>query len=157
VPRPGKLLQRILSSDTLVAAEKRVVPPADLRLYRLTRGRFSLTGMGGMPILLLTTTTRSSGEPRVAPLIYVGDRDAYHVVGSNWGGPRHPGWALNLLAQPTAVVEVRGERRTVAARLLAGPEREAAWSRFIRLWPPYANYARTAGRELPVFELRPVQ
>ena len=125
--------------------------PADRLLGRLTGGR--LVGLGLVPSLLLITTGRRSGKPRSTPLLGVPDRDAVIVVGSNWGGPRHPAWALNLLADPAATVRRQGASRPVRARLLAGPERDRAWQLALRQWPAYRVYAERAGRPLHVFRL----
>lgn len=125
--------------------------PADRLLGRLTGGR--LVGLGLVPSLLLTTTGRRSGKPRTTPLLGVPDRDAVIVVGSNWGGPRHPAWALNLLADPTATVRRHGVSFPVRARVLAGSERDRAWQLALAQWPAYQVYAGRAGRPLHVFRL----
>lgn len=129
----------------------RVLVPADRLVARATRGR--VVALGLVPSLLLTTTGRRSGQPRTTPLLGVPDGDAFIVIGSNWGGRRHPEWALNLLAQPAATVVHRGRRFPVRARVLAGGERERAWRLALRQWPAYQSYAGRAGRELYVFRL----
>ena len=52
------------------------------------------------PTLLLTTTGRTSGEPRVAPLLYQPCGDGFVVVASKGGTPDHPHWYENLQADP---------------------------------------------------------
>jgi deazaflavin-dependent oxidoreductase (nitroreductase family) len=149
------IAQRMLASKAVVAVGKRVVPRTDVRLHRMTNGRLSLPAMGGVKMLLLVTTGRRSGKERVTPLLYVRDGDDFCVAGSNWGETTQPDWALNLLADPNAMVEVGGERIAVTARRLTGEDRATAWSRLLDAWPPYASYAVTAGdRELPVFLLQ---
>jgi deazaflavin-dependent oxidoreductase (nitroreductase family) len=128
-----------------------VLVPADRAVARLTGGR--LIALGLVPSLLLTTTGRRSGRPRTTPLLGVPDGDAFVVIGSNWGGPRHPAWALNLLADPDATIVRKGRRFPVRAGLLTGPERERAWRSALRQWPAYQVYAERAGRELYVFRL----
>lgn len=133
---------------------RRVIPRADLAVHRISRGRYSLTETAGMPLLMLTTTGRHSGLPRVTPLTYARDGDGILVVGSNWGQPEQPAWALNLRAAPDAALEIRGRRRDVTARLLEGAERADAWKHLVRVWPHYDTYsARVTGRELLVFRL----
>ena len=149
------IVQRMLAREAVVAVGKRLVPRTDVRLHRMTNGRLSLPAMGGVNMLLLTTTGRRSGLERVTPLLYVRDGDDFCVVGSNWGNPTQPAWALNLLADPNAAVDVGGERIAVTARHLTGADRAAAWSRLVRVWPPYDSYAAKAkDRELLVFLLR---
>jgi deazaflavin-dependent oxidoreductase (nitroreductase family) len=107
-----------------------------------------------MPLLLLTTTGRRTGEPRVTPVTYAEDGGDLLVIGSNWGQQHHPAWALNLRAEPNASVEIRGRRTDVTARLLEGSEREAALALLLRVWPHFSAYAKRAGeRELLVFRL----
>jgi deazaflavin-dependent oxidoreductase (nitroreductase family) len=151
----NRIRQRVLASEAVAAIGKRLFPRTDVRMHRMTKGRFSLAAMGGVKILLLTTTGRRSGRERVTPLTYVQDTDDFYVVGTNWGATSQPAWALNLLDDANAVVEIGGERFAITADYLTGDDRAAAWSRLAELWPPYASYAVKAGeRELPVFLLR---
>lgn len=147
---------RWLGHRTWFVRAVKVLPPADRMVARLTRGR--VVALGLAPSLLLTTTGRRSGQARAAPLVYATDGDGYVVIGSNWGGASHPGWALNLLADPDAVVLRRGRSVPVRARRLTGQERERAWRLAVRVWPAYDTYARrAAGREIMVFRLEPRQ
>lgn len=130
-----------------------VLVPADRLVGRLTGGR--LVALGLVPSLLLVTTGRRTGQPRTTPLLTVPDGDSFLVIGSNWGGPRQPGWALNLLAEPAAMVFHKGRRLPVQARLLTGAERERAWQLALREWPAYRVYAERAGRDIHIFRLCP--
>jgi deazaflavin-dependent oxidoreductase (nitroreductase family) len=146
---------RWLGHKTWFIRAVRVLPPADRLVARLTRGR--VVALGLAPSLLLTTTGRRTGQPRSAPLVYATEGDGYLVIGSNWGQPSHPAWVLNLLADPDAVVLLRGRSIPVRARQLTGAERERAWQLALRVWPAYDTYARRAGREIMVFRLEPRQ
>ncbi|HEU5429352.1 MAG TPA: nitroreductase family deazaflavin-dependent oxidoreductase [Actinocrinis sp.] len=144
----------VLGSSAFASVGKRVFPPADLAVQRATRGRLSLSGTVGMPLMLLTTTGRRTGEPRVTPVTYAEDGGDLLVIGSNWGQERHPGWALNLRADPQATAEIRGRRTDVTARVLQGAERDAALALLLRVWPHFDAYAKRAqNRELLVFRL----
>jgi hypothetical protein len=59
-----------------------------------------------VPSLLLTTIGRKSGERFVFPLFYGKAGDSYFVIASKGGAPRHPGWYLNVLANPDVEVQV---------------------------------------------------
>lgn len=148
---------RLLGSSGFAAVGRRVFPRADLALQRLTRGRVSLTAAAGMPLLLLETTGRRTGEPRVTPLTYVTQGADFTVAGSNWGQGHQPSWALNLLAKPDAVVDLHGKRIPVTARVLQGAERVEAWALLLQVWPAYDEYVRriqeTSDREILVFRL----
>jgi deazaflavin-dependent oxidoreductase (nitroreductase family) len=148
-----QLRQRLFARDTIVALGKRLIPRTDVRLHRLTNGRVSLASMSGVKILLLTTTGRRSGRTLVTPLTYIRDGDGYLVVGSNWGDDRNPTWALNLLADPRATLEIGGQRMAVTARLIEGDERVVTWKRLVELWPLYETYSAKVSRQLPVFLL----
>jgi deazaflavin-dependent oxidoreductase (nitroreductase family) len=138
------------------SAAGRLLVPVDRLVGRLTRGR--VVALGLVPSLIITTTGRRSGRPRSNPLLYVPDGDAFVVVGSNWGQPHQPAWALNLLAEPTATVTVKGRQIPVRARLATGAERDRLWRLLVAQWPAYETYARRAGgRELHVFRLEPVR
>ncbi|MEZ5381997.1 MAG: nitroreductase family deazaflavin-dependent oxidoreductase [Microthrixaceae bacterium] len=134
---------------------RRVMPPADRALARLTRGRFHFSDPI-LPTLILHHTGRRSGQMRATPLAHVVDGDQYLVVGSNWGQTQHPAWALNISDVPDVEVEVKGRRIPAVAHRLEGDEREAAWAKMRALWPSFDTYEVTAGdREIRVFALRP--
>jgi deazaflavin-dependent oxidoreductase (nitroreductase family) len=151
------LPKRMLGSSAFSAVGKRVFPRADVVLQRISRGRVSLTATVGLRLLLLETTGRRTGQPRVTPLIYVSQGTDFVVAGSNWGQQPQPAWALNLLAAPEAAVSVHGTRVAVTARVLHGEERAAAWSLLLEVWPAYDEYVRrvrtTSDREIMVFRL----
>ena len=67
-----------------------------VRRYRETGGEVGHIWKEGSTILLLTTTGRTSGEPRTTPLIYAEDGDRYVIIASQGGAPEHPGWYRNL-------------------------------------------------------------
>lgn len=164
-PRPGRrqtervsvlgTLTRRLGHHKWFGATLRLLVPADRLVGRLTRGR--VVALGLVPSLVITTTGRRSGKPRSNPLLYVPDGDAYVVIGSNWGQQHQPGWAMNLLAQPAAEVDVKGRRIPVRAEVATGAERERLWRLLVTEWPAYRTYVERAGtREIRIFRLVPV-
>jgi deazaflavin-dependent oxidoreductase (nitroreductase family) len=132
-----------------------VIVGGDKVLYRLTKGRVTIVGLAGMPSLMLTVKGRKTGQPREIALLYVPDGSDCLLVGSNWGGPGHPVWTVNLMANPDASVNIRGRSQDVHARLLTGEERAAAWPILTKTWPAYDNYQTRTTRELRVFRLTP--
>ncbi|WP_256069607.1 MULTISPECIES: nitroreductase family deazaflavin-dependent oxidoreductase [unclassified Streptomyces] len=132
----------------------RFLAPADRTLLRATGGRFGVGTPVGLRTLLLTTVGRQSGQSREVALLYITHGDGLVVIGSNWGGERHPGWTANLLAEPRATVTRGGRRTAVRARLLTGEERRKVWEAVAAYWPAYDAYARRAARrEIRVFLL----
>lgn len=131
-----------------------------MRLDRLlgvaTKGRFVALGQRELPSMLITTTGRTSGQPRTSPLLYAPDGDAFVVIGSNWGRAEHPAWSTNLIAHPEAVVTLGGRRIPVVGRLVEGEERERLRGLLLAVWPAYETYERrAAGRRLRIFRLQP--
>jgi deazaflavin-dependent oxidoreductase (nitroreductase family) len=119
---------------------------------RLSGGRWLLSArLAGLPVAMLTTTGRRSGQPRTAPVLAIPDGAGYILVASNWGQPTHPGWYHNLRANPDCVLTVGGEARRMRARQVTGEERARCWQRALAAYPGYAAYARRAGREIGVF------
>ncbi|HKN97101.1 MAG TPA: nitroreductase family deazaflavin-dependent oxidoreductase [Pseudonocardiaceae bacterium] len=154
---PVREMVRRLSHQRWLAAAVKVLTPIDRVLLERTTGRASLTGVVGMPAVLLTTTGRRSGQPRSVALTFVRHDDGLVVVGSNFGQAHHPAWSVNLLAHPAATVAVRGAEWQVRARLFNDAEKAAVWPELLRLWPGYAAYQERSGRDLRVFLLTPGQ
>jgi deazaflavin-dependent oxidoreductase (nitroreductase family) len=107
----------------------------------------------GAPILILTTTGRTSGEPRSTPLIFGRDADSFIVVASLGGADHHPGWYRNLQAHPVADVQVMADRFHVRARTAGPDERPRVWELMVCVYPAYAEYQERTDREIPVVVL----
>src|SRR5712692_661844 len=65
----------------------RIVGGIHRRVYRLTGGKVG-GRIGKLPVLLLTTTGRKSGQPRTQPLAYTKAGHGYAVIASK-GGAAH--------------------------------------------------------------------
>ena len=104
-----------MSEEGYQAPDLELVGPEHVRRYRETDGEVGYI-WNGVPTLLLTTTGRKSGEPRTNALIFGRDGDDYLVVASMGGAPTHPNWYRNLLAHPSAEIQVRAEHISVTAR-----------------------------------------
>jgi deazaflavin-dependent oxidoreductase (nitroreductase family) len=124
-----------------------------VRRYRETGGEVGHIWRRGSKVLLLTTTGRTSGEPRTTPLIYENADDAYVIVASKGGAPEHPGWYRNLAKDPEVEVQVKGDLFPARARNATGDERERLWKLAAQQWPPYDDYQQKTDREIPVVVL----
>ncbi len=124
-------------------------------LLDVTNGRVGAR-VQGMPVLLLTTTGRRSGEPRRVGLSYVPWEEGFAVIASNAGHDRHPAWYLNLETRPEATVVNRGRELAVRARVAEGAEREAIWASAVAAVADYAEYDAATTRQIPVVVLEPV-
>ena len=124
-------------------------------LFRVSGGRIGGRVIG-MPVLMLTTKGRKTGEPRSNVLTYVPKGRASVVFASNAGEPRHPAWWLNLVADPHATVQRGREVIRVVAREAEGDERAALWSEAVHINAGYAEYEKRTTRRIPVVVLDPV-
>jgi deazaflavin-dependent oxidoreductase (nitroreductase family) len=133
----------------------RVVNKIHRTLFTLSKGRIG-GRLRGMPIVLLTTTGRKSGEPRQnmvgVPLI---DGDRLVLVASFGGAPNHPQWFLNLKARPRVEVTREGRTSPMEARVAEGPEREELWQRVVASNSDIGKHQTQITREIPVVVLEP--
>ena len=109
----------------------------------------------GVPICLLTTTGRKSGQPREVPLCYLADGDRVIVVASQGGLPTNPQWYLNIKADPQVQVRIGSSVRQLRARTAGPAERAELWPRLVDLYNDYASYATWTDREIPVVICEP--
>ncbi len=124
-------------------------------VYRVSGGRLLGRFPSGAPVCLLTTQGRKSGQRRTVPLLYLADGDDLVVVASQGGAPQHPGWYFNLVANPTAEVQIGRRRFPVTARIVSAEEKAALWPRLVAIYPPYEAYQQRATRDIPVLRLSP--
>jgi deazaflavin-dependent oxidoreductase (nitroreductase family) len=150
----GVLLRRIGGESWFPPVAKRLMP-LDAALQERSHGRFALMALAGLDSLVLTTTGRRTGLPRTVALLCVRSPDGFVVAASNWGGPKHPAWSANLIAQPAAEIAVSGKSAAVTAILATQADRERLWDLLTAYWPPYHAYARRTPREIRVFLLVP--
>jgi deazaflavin-dependent oxidoreductase (nitroreductase family) len=138
------------------AVARRVAPPADRVLYRLTGGWLTVVGHDVFPTLLLTTTGRRTGRRHTTPLLYIEEGDSIAVLATNFGRPNHPAWAYNLVSEPEADIQIGRLRTRYRAHLADADEFARLWPRFVELWPAYENYRRRSGRDVMLFALEPI-
>jgi deazaflavin-dependent oxidoreductase (nitroreductase family) len=112
--------------------------------------------LGRLPLLLLTTTGRKSGQPRTSPLGYLPDGDRYILVASYGGDDRMPQWYLNLVANPEATIQIGSETKKVRAATATPEEKAALWPRIVDLYSGYAGYQKKTDRDIPLVILTPV-
>jgi F420H(2)-dependent quinone reductase len=126
----------------------------NIPLYRASHGRL-FGQIAGVPVLLLTTVGRRSGQPRTAAMIYLADAERLIVIGSNAGHKTAPAWALNLETNPDAEVELGRKRKKVRARIAQAEERAELWQKMNVLYSGFDDYGERTTREIRVFVLDP--
>jgi deazaflavin-dependent oxidoreductase (nitroreductase family) len=142
-------------APTYVTPDLNLIGDEHVRRYEETDGAVGHE-WNGATCLVLTTTGRKTGLPRKFPLIYGRDRDNYLVVASKGGAPTHPGWYLNVVANPIVHVQVRGDRFTARARTATPEEKPRLWKIMTQNWPNYDVYTTRTERDIPVVILEPV-
>jgi deazaflavin-dependent oxidoreductase (nitroreductase family) len=124
-----------------------------VKRYVETDGEVGHDWQDGVPVLILTTTGRRSGEDRPTPLIYGRSGDDYLVVASKGGAPDPPAWYLNLSEAPDVQVQVKADRFGAHARTATPEEKADMWSTMAAIWPAYDEYQTKTDREIPVVVL----
>ena len=130
-------------SDFLIGEEH-------VKRYQETDGAEGFEWREGSHILLLTTVGRKSGRESTTPLIFGMDGDNPVIVASKGGAPKHPGWYRNLVKNPAAHVQIKGEKFPVRARDAEGEERERLWKMMNGEWRHYEEYQEKTDRQIPV-------
>lgn len=124
------------------------------QIYRRTRGRL-MRRWFGVPVLVLETVGRRSGQRRATPLIHIRSNEVPVVLAANGGTDRTPAWWLNLRDAGSGTIVLDGRRTEVRPRLLDGAERADAWATFVAAYPAAREYPRFTTRELPLIALEP--
>jgi deazaflavin-dependent oxidoreductase (nitroreductase family) len=104
-------------------------------------------------LLLLTTTGARTGQSRTAILGYYPDADRVLVVGSAGGGPKHPSWYHNLLANPKVSVDLGLFSYPATAVVLRGAERDEVFGRLVEDDAGWGEYQKGTTRTIPVVAL----
>ena len=107
----------------------------------------------GADVLILTTTGAKSGQTRWNPLVYTKDGDRFIIVASKGGAPTSPDWYHNLVAHPSAVIEVGSDVISVEASMASGAERERLYAQHAARMPQFLEYAKNTTRTIPVVVL----
>jgi len=76
-------------------------------------------------------------------------------VASVGGGPKHPTWYHNVVADPRVELQDGTVTKDYVAREVTGDEKAAWWTRAVDAYPSYADYQKRTDREIPVFVLEP--
>ena len=121
--------------------------------YRANGGK-----VGGMfeksPLLLLTTTGAKSGRAHTTPVVYTTDGDRLVIIASKAGAPTNPAWYHNLVAHPTATVELGTDKFDVEAEVTKGKERDRLYGQQAEQMPTFAEYQAKTTRVIPVIALK---
>lgn len=121
------------------------------RVYQISGGKIG--SYFGAPTLLLTTIGRKSQKARTTPLFYLEHGEDWIVTATNAGSDKPPAWWLNLQANPSAHIQVKGDQFDVSIGLIKEDERATIWESFVELFAGYADYQNQTNREFPIIRL----
>ena len=124
-------------------------------LIRITNGRIG-SKLGTQTILLLETTGRKSGQPRLIPIAYFFHDGQYLIVESNWGKDKHADWYLNLLKNSRATLQVNGRTIYVEAHDARGEEYSRLWKFATERHPPYLHHQEMTKLRIPIVVFKPL-
>lgn len=137
------------------------------RLFRaltvVHRGVFDATNgrvagrASGMPVLVLTTTGRTTGKLRQTMLTSPLQVDDVVILVASFGGDdREPAWCKNLRKTPEVEITMQGKKRAMRAHVADAAERGDLWPKITTAHSNYAGYQLKTDREIPVVVLEPV-
>lgn len=106
--------------------------------------------MRGLPVLILTTIGKQTNLPRIKALMYLPYGKDFVVIASNLGKEKHPGWWVNLTAEPNASVQIADSSYAVRAREALGEERETLWNSLTEKSSDYEQYRSWTSRRIPL-------
>jgi deazaflavin-dependent oxidoreductase (nitroreductase family) len=124
-------------------------------LYRVSGGKIGGKGFG-MPVVILTTTGRKTGERRTVMLTSpVQDGETLVLVASYGGDDRHPAWYLNLRKNPEVELTRGKTTRKMLARKATAEEKATLWPRVVAAYKGYGQYQTRTDRDIPLVILEP--
>ena len=124
-------------------------------VFRLSGGRLGNRGFG-MPVVMLETVGRKSGQRRTTMLTSpVQEDDRVVLVASYGGDDRQPSWYLNLCSNPDVQLTMEGRARSMRARTASADERTELWPKVVGAYKGYGQYQERTDREIPLVILEP--
>jgi deazaflavin-dependent oxidoreductase (nitroreductase family) len=151
-----RFIHRFLMLKPVSVFMARVLHHLDAFVLRLTRGKYTVTQVVGLPVIQLATIGAKTGQMRTMSLVSLIDGVKIAVIGSNFGQKQNPGWYYNLKAHPECEVYFSGRTNKYIAREIEGNEREKYWQLADSYYKGYDTYKiRAAHRKIPILILEP--
>lgn len=134
-------------------------PMMDRQVRKLREATSPEPQMMGFPVCLLTTVGSKTGEERTHVLgAFADGPDAWLIVASLGGSPKHPGWFYNIARNPDKLwLQVGNRKLHAAVESLQGEARVQALAKVAAIAPRYGEYQKKTDREIPVLRLTPIQ
>jgi deazaflavin-dependent oxidoreductase (nitroreductase family) len=115
-------------------------------------------GFAPLPVLMIYTTGRKSGEERATVMPYIEFEGRLYLIGANGAKPKDPFWVENLRAKADAkIVRDRKPAKVRAREVLSDTdEYQRLWQHAKTLTQQYSIYQDNTTRKIPVMVLEPV-
>lgn len=121
--------------------------------FRANEGRVG-HGFENSTMVLLHSIGAKSGVERITPLVCFPETDAWVIVASAAGSPRHPAWFHNLVAHPETDIEVGAETVPVTATEVTGDDHARLYAAIAATNPAFSGYQEKATqRTIPLVRL----
>jgi deazaflavin-dependent oxidoreductase (nitroreductase family) len=120
-----------------------------IKEFRVNGGKVG-TPFANAPMILVTHTGAKTGKSYTTPLVYSRDGDRIVVIASKAGAPNNPSWYHNLVAHPTATLEIGTESFKAKARVATGDERERLFNQQAAQMAVFNEYRAKTTRKIPV-------
>lgn len=143
--------------ETLKDVQLKAMNAVHKTVLTVSGGRFGGT-MGNMPVVKVTTTGRTSGQPRTVMLTSpVREDGSWVLVASKGGDDRDPDWYRNMVANPEFTLEPveSSEPLTLVARTASAEEKDALWPKIVAAYKGYEGYKNKTDRDIPVVIAEP--
>lgn len=128
----------------------------DEAILKLTKGKYTVSGLLGWNIIRLTIIGARTNQSRTMPLVGLFDGEKIAVIASSFGRQHNPSWYYNLKKNPECDVDFKGRSGKYMARETIGEEYERYWKLAISSYVGYEKYReRAAPRHIPVIVLEP--
>jgi len=131
---------------------RRLITSTNVWLLKISKGRLGNSFLG-VPVLLITTTGRKSGQRRTQPLYFLGVKDQIVLVASNAGTAKDPAWLLNLQTNPEVSVNVQGKIRQMKGHVASTEEKARFWPQLTTLFPKWQMMEDRSQRNFKVVVL----
>ena len=151
----NKIKQFTPWQEALLKFLRGLITSANVWLLKISKGRLGNSFLG-VPVLLITTIGRKSGQPRTQPLYFLGVKDQIVLVASNAGTPTDPAWLLNIQANPEVSVDVRGKIRQMRGHVASAEEKARFWPQLTTLFPKWQMMEDRSQRSFKIVVLDPM-
>ena len=130
----------------------------DGAIFKLTKGKHSLSEYLGWNIVQVTTIGSKTGKPHRIVLVGLIDGEKIAVIASNFGRKPYPGWYYNLVKNPICDVQLNGVSEKYVAREIHEEEYEKYWQMAVDSYAGYQKYKeRASHRRIPLLLLEPTK